>query len=252
MLAFVIQLVFPFLRKMMNQHHSFIKSCSQLSIFSNVDPPSETTPLLLSHERIKEEGESLNTDIGHEVLGISKPTPLPMKQMFMIGLVTFIEMIQFGMLFPFVYFMVKDFNVTDDPRQLGRYVGLIASSFSIAQFFTSLPWGWISDRVGRRPVILIGMAGNAITCILFGASKTFWFALTMRSACGLLNGTVGVTKSMIGEMTDSTNRGLAFAIWESSFGIGQIIGPAIGGLLAKPAETLPDIFGNSDFFKEYP
>lgn len=112
--------------------------------------------------------------------------------------------------------------MTEDPRKLGSYVGLIASSFSIAQFFTSLPWGWVSDKIGRRPVILFGMAGNAITCILFGMSETFWFALMMRSACGFLNGTVCVTKSMLGEITDSTNRGLAFAIWESSFGIGQI------------------------------
>jgi hypothetical protein len=57
---------------------------------------------------------------------------------------------------------------------------------------------------------------------------------------------------MLGEMTDSTNRGLAFAIWESSFGIGQIVGPALGGLLAKPAENYPSLFGNIPLFKTYP
>ena len=118
--------------------------------------------------------------------------------------------------------MVKDFNVTDDPRALGPYIGLMASSFSVAQFFTSLPWSWVSDRFGRKSVILISMAGNAITCALFGMSSTYYQALIMRSACGFLNGTIGVVKSMIGEITDSTNRGFAFALWESSFGIGQI------------------------------
>lgn len=118
--------------------------------------------------------------------------------------------------------MVKDFNVTDDLRKLGPYVGLIASSFSIAQFFTSLPWSWVSDRYGRKSVILLSMAGNAITFPLFGMSTTYTQALIMRSACGFLNGTIGVIKSMIGEITDNSNRGLAFALWESAFGIGQI------------------------------
>ena len=118
--------------------------------------------------------------------------------------------------------MVRDFNVTDDERNLGPYVGLMAASFSIAQFFTSLPWSWVSDRYGRKSVILLSTAGNAITFLLFGMSSTYYQAILMRSASGFLNGALGVVKSMIGEITDSSNRGFAFAIWESAFGLGQI------------------------------
>jgi MFS family permease len=73
--------------------------------------------------------------------------------------------------------MVKGFGIAADEKDIGWYVGMLASSFCLAQLFTSLPWGWISDRIGRRPVILIGLVGNAITCSLFGWSKSFGFAV---------------------------------------------------------------------------
>lgn len=63
-----------------------------------------------------------------------------MRQMLMICLVTFVEPVQFGMLFPFVYFMVRDFKVAQSETELGYYVGLLASSFCLAQLFSSLPW----------------------------------------------------------------------------------------------------------------
>ncbi|KAL2912472.1 hypothetical protein HK105_208044 [Polyrhizophydium stewartii] len=180
------------------------------------------------------------------------PTSLPFRQMFMICLVTFVEPVQFGILFPFVYFMVRDFGVAGDDRDLGFYVGMLASSFCIAQLFTSLPWGWMSDRAGRRPVILIGLVGNAITCALFGMSETYTFALVMRTLCGLLNGNIGVIKSMLGEITDATNRGIAFAYWESAFGIGTIVGPILGGFLVDPVGQFPGIFGGCELLRKFP
>ncbi|KAJ2998860.1 hypothetical protein HDV02_003970 [Globomyces sp. JEL0801] len=145
-----------------------------------------------------------------------------------------------------------DFGIAKDDRSLGVYVGMLSSVFCVAQLFTSLPWGWVSDRVGRRPVIIIGLLGNAVFCTLFGSSKTFAFAMVMRSLCGFLNGNVGVVKSMIGELTDSSNRGLAFAFWQTAYGLGAIVGPMLGGLLVNPVEQFPGIFGNSQLFKEYP
>jgi MFS family permease len=74
----------------------------------------------------------------------------------------------------------------------------------------------------------------------------------MRSLCGLLNGNVGVVKSMLGEMTDSTNRGQAFSYWESAYGLGSIFGPVLGGLLVNPAKQFPGWFGENALFIEYP
>ncbi|KAJ3321365.1 hypothetical protein HDV06_004350 [Boothiomyces sp. JEL0866] len=154
-----------------------------------------------------------------------QPTPLPRLQLFMICLITFVEPVQFGMIFPFVYFMVRDFGIAKNETEIGNYVGLLTSSFCLAQFLTSLPWGWASDRYGRRPILLIGLLGNTITCLLFGFSKTYTFAIIVRAFCGFLNGNLGVVKSMLGELTDETNRGRAFAIWEAAFGLGTIAGP---------------------------
>ncbi|KAH6573462.1 hypothetical protein BASA60_006010 [Batrachochytrium salamandrivorans] len=176
------------------------------------------------------------------------PTPLPFRQMLLICVVTFVEPVQFGILFPFVYFMVRDLGIATDDRDIGFYVGMLASSFCVAQLFTSLPWGWISDRYGRRPVLLFGLVGNIITCALFGTSETYAFALIMRTLGGLMNGNIGVIKSMIGEITDSSNRGIAFAYWESAFGIGTIVGPILGGLLVDPARQFPEWFGNCQLF----
>ena len=74
----------------------------------------------------------------------------------------------------------------------------------------------------------------------------------MRSLCGLLNGNVGVVKSMLGEMTDSTNRGQAFSYWESAYGLGSIFGPVLGGLLVNPVKQFPSLFEGNVLFTEYP
>ncbi|KAI9098680.1 major facilitator superfamily domain-containing protein [Phlyctochytrium arcticum] len=179
-------------------------------------------------------------------------TPLPKKQMAVVCLVTFVEPLQFGVLFPFVYFMVRDFHPEKSSHSLGGYVGLITSAFCIAQLFTALPWGWVSDKYGRKPVMIIGLAGNAIFMALFGISGSYTQAILFRTACGVLNGNVGVAKSVIGEITDDTNRSLAFSLWETAFGVGSIIGPAIGGLLTNPTEKLAFLFRNATVFKTHP
>lgn len=135
-------------------------------------------------------------------------TPLPFKTMLILCTVILAEPIALTILFPFVYFMVKDFGII--PSQIGYYVGFLASSFSFAQLLTSFWWGWLSDRIGRRPVLLIGLVGNAFSLLLFGLSHSLTWAILTRTMSGLLNGNIGVAKSVIGEITDSTNRGIYY------------------------------------------
>jgi MFS family permease len=138
------------------------------------------------------------------------PTPLPFKTMCILCFVILAEPISMTILFPFIYFMVRDFGIADE-KETGYYVGFIASSFSFAQFLTSVFWGWTSDRIGRRPVLLIGLIGNSVTNISFGLSKSLAWALTSRAACGFLNGNIGVAKCIMGEITDNSNKALAFS-----------------------------------------
>jgi len=81
-------------------------------------------------------------------------TPLPKGQMVVLLMVMLSESVQVQILFPFIYFMVESFHVTDDPRKIGQFVGLLGASFCAAQFLTSTLWGGLSDRFGRKPILV--------------------------------------------------------------------------------------------------
>ncbi|KAJ3411113.1 hypothetical protein HDV05_002722 [Chytridiales sp. JEL 0842] len=180
-----------------------------------------------------------------------QPTPLPMRIVSVLCVVIFSEPMSMTVLFPFVYFMVRDFGMADE-KDIGFYVGFIASSFSLAQFLTSIFWGWTSDKIGRRPVLLIGLIGNALTILAFGQSHSLAWAIASRAACGFLNGNIGVAKSVMGEITDATNQAKGFSIFGLVWALGMICGPMLGGLLTNPAQNFPSLFGNCVFLKENP
>ncbi|OZJ04906.1 hypothetical protein BZG36_02505 [Bifiguratus adelaidae] len=192
-----------------------------------------------------------------EIEALLGEKPFPRRQLFILCICRFAEPVCFTVLFPFMYFMVRDFHVTDDPNKIPYYVGYIASSFAIAQFW--LPWGYLSDRIGRRPVILMGLVGTITSIILFGLSQSYMWALLSRSLCGLLNGNVGVLKSMVAELTvdlSESQRARAFSLLPLMFGLGSILGPMLGGFLNHPVEQFPALFDGrgafTNFFRHYP
>jgi len=91
---------------------------------------------------------------------------------------------------------------------------------------TVLQWSRASDRVGRKPILLIGLIGTMASILCFGLSRTFIRLVLSRCLCGLLNGNIGVMKSAMGELTDSTNRAEAFAlmpvVWAAGASIGYV------------------------------
>ncbi|RKP07545.1 major facilitator superfamily domain-containing protein, partial [Thamnocephalis sphaerospora] len=178
-------------------------------------------------------------------------TPLPRGQLFLICAARFAEPVALTVLFPFMYF-VRDFKVTDDPNQTAYYVGILASVFAVSQFISGIPWGWLSDRIGRRPVVLLGLTTTTICTLLFGFSKSYAWAITLRVLAGLGNGNVAVLKSMVAEISDQTNQARAFSFIPMTYVLGSIVGPLIGGLLADPAQHYPDTFGRIALFRQFP
>ncbi|ORY08249.1 MFS general substrate transporter [Basidiobolus meristosporus CBS 931.73] len=185
--------------------------------------------------------------------GVATITPLPKQQLFIICVARIGEPVSMTILFPFIYYVrLFDFNFVKDESEIGYYAGFIASSFALAQVLTGIPWGMLSDRIGRRPVLLMGFFGTFLGTLLFGFSKSLAWAIVTRCICGLLNGSVGVIKSMVAEITDSTNQSVAFSLLPLMWGVGSIIGPTLGGLLAQPAKQYPSVFGQWEFFHTYP
>lgn len=93
--------------------------------------------------------------------------------------------------------MVSDLR---GPNNASFYAGLLVSAFAIAEASTAVLWGTLSDRIGRKPVILIGLAGTAISSLILGFASNYWVALLARLAGGLLNGNVAVMQTMVAEV----------------------------------------------------
>ncbi|KAG1749005.1 major facilitator superfamily domain-containing protein [Suillus paluster] len=180
-----------------------------------------------------------------------KPTPLPKGQLAALCAVRLVEPIAFTQLFPYVNEFMSDLHLTDDPSKIGFYSGLVESLFAISQLCSIYHWAKISDVIGRRPVIFVGIFGLAATTIMFGLSKSLAGVLVARCLGGLFSGNVAVIHSVLGEITDSTNQAVAFPIYGLTWPLGSIIGPLIGGTFSHPASKYPEIFGYQ-FLKDYP
>ncbi|EGW30377.1 uncharacterized protein SPAPADRAFT_143577 [Spathaspora passalidarum NRRL Y-27907] len=154
----------------------------------------------------------------------------PVRQMLIICLIRFSEPLAFTSLFPYVYFMIRDFQIAKSEQDISKYSGYLASSFAFCQFIFAVRWGKLSDRIGRKFILLIGLAGTSISLLLFGFSQNYYWALAARSLAGVLNGNVAVLRTAIGEIaTEKRHQPLAFSTLPLLFNFGAIIGPAIGG-----------------------
>ncbi|RLV87338.1 putative membrane protein [Meyerozyma sp. JA9] len=161
----------------------------------------------------------------------------PVWQMSVISLIRFAEPISFTSLFPYVYFMVRDFNVAEDPAEISRYTGYLAAAFSLAQFCCCIQWGRLSNRIGRKPVLITGLVGSAISLLIFGFATNFYVAMGARAMMGALNGNMAVIQTTVGEIaTERSHQTIAFSILPLLWNVGCVFGPLIGGsrFLTRP------------------
>ncbi|ETS83916.1 hypothetical protein PFICI_05792 [Pestalotiopsis fici W106-1] len=148
--------------------------------------------------------------------------------------------------------MVQDLNGGDD-TDASFYAGLLVSAYAVAEALTSMGWGMLSDRVGRKPVVLFGLVGVAISSLIFGLAKSYWVALLARFIGGALNGNVSVMQTMVAEMVKNpAHEPRAYATQPFVWTLGGIIGSAMGGFLAQPARFYPGLFPADGLFGRYP
>ena len=109
------------------------------------------------------------------------------------------------------------------------------TSYSAAQFLFSPIWGGLSDRIGRRPVLMIGLVGNTVFFTMFGLANTLMIALAARFLAGVFNGNIAVARAYIGDVSTPKQLATRMGLIGAAFGLGFTIGPFLGGELSSPA-----------------
>ncbi|KAJ9192704.1 hypothetical protein DTO164E3_811 [Paecilomyces variotii] len=189
-----------------------------------------------------ESSQDASHDQHNEGADTSTRSPLPVKQMLVLAMIALSEQTALNSISPYLPDMASSFPEVEK-EQVGVYVGTIASAFALAQFVTNYFWGWLSDRVGRKPVILLGTLLTAACFVAFGFCRTLWQAIVVQALMGVVNGNQGLVSTCLGEITDRSNQSKAFTYLPVLYGIGGITGPVLGGLL---------VFKNNPFNKDQP
>lgn len=149
-----------------------------------------------------------------------------------IFLTVFIDLIGFGIVMPLLPRYIERFGAE------GLMIGCVISSFSLMQFFFSPLWGRLSDRIGRRPVLLISNAGSALSYAMFAwasylqGTTGLWVLLASRVFAGICGANISVASAYIADITTPENRSKGMGMIGMAFGLGFILGPAIGSVAA--------------------
>lgn len=154
----------------------------------------------------------------------------PLWQMVVVSIMRFSEPLAFTSLFPYLYFMIRDFQIAPTEADISKYSGYMASSFAFCQFLFAMHWGKTSDRIGRKPVLIFGLLGTSVCLLTFGFSKNYYTAFAARAIAGALNGNVAVLRTTIGEIChENRHQALGFSTLPLLFNLGAVLGPLIGG-----------------------
>ncbi|KAJ6518019.1 major facilitator superfamily multidrug-resistance, DHA1 sub-family [Mycena vitilis] len=180
-------------------------------------------------------------------------TPIPKFQLFILLLIQFAEPATGLVIYPFVVQFVRDTGVTGgDETKTGFYAGMLESSFFLAEAMTVYQFGRLSDKYGRRPILLLAPLGLGISMLGFGLARTFWMLLSLRFIQGAFNGNLGVAKTAMNEISDPSNVADIFSSLQLMWSVGATLSPFIGGVLANPAAKWPDTLGKMELLRSHP
>lgn len=156
------------------------------------------------------------------------------RNLTILALTMIVIMLGFGMVVPIMPFLIDKMGAT------GSDLGWLVAVYALMQLIFAPIWGALSDRVGRKPVLMLGIVGYAIFLILFGLATQFWMLFLARSLAGILSS--ATYPSMMAFISDSTTpeeRGDGMGKLGAAMGLGVILGPGIGGWLAGDSLSLP-------------
>lgn len=152
----------------------------------------------------------------------------------------FLDLVGFGIVIPLTPFLAREFQAT--PLE----IGLLMAVYSVMQLFFSPLWGSLSDKYGRRPILLISLIGGALSYTLFAFAKTLVVLFVARALAGVFAATISTAHAYMADTTDESNRSKGMGLIGAAFGMGFIFGPLIGAGLA----TVGMHFGNQPPFSQ--
>jgi DHA1 family tetracycline resistance protein-like MFS transporter len=148
-----------------------------------------------------------------------------------IMLAVLIDMVAIGLIVPVLPGLVGTF--TNSPTEQTWWFGAVTLAFGVANFFGSPILGALSDRYGRRPVLLIGFSGLALSFFVTGLATALWMLIVVRLFSGAMQSNASVANAYVADITPAADRARRFGLLGAMFGMGFVIGPALGGLLGQ-------------------
>src|SRR5262245_22459201 len=159
---------------------------------------------------------------------MKKSSPL-----FPIFLIVLVDVLGLTIILPLLPFYAESLGATP------AVVGLIVSTYAACQLIAGPPLGHLSDRVGRRPVLLVSQMGTCVGFLILASAHVLWMVFLARIIDGLTAGNLTVAQAYISDVTEPENRAKSFGIIGIAFGLGFLVGPALSGYLAQFSHTYP-------------
>ena len=150
------------------------------------------------------------------------------RALYVLLLVVFINLVGFGLVIPLLPFYAQSLKA--EPWQITA----LFSAYSLGQFFAEPFWGRLSDRIGRRPVLIVTILANTASYIALAFAPNIWVAFAIRLVGGFGSGNISTIQGYMADVTPPEKRAGRMGLLGSAFGAGFVVGPALGGLLAHP------------------
>lgn len=144
-----------------------------------------------------------------------------------------LDLVGFGIVLPILPLYAERFGASP------ATIGLLVASFSLAQLTFAPVWGRVSDRVGRKPVLVVSLAGTAVGSLLTGIAGSLWLLFAARILDGISGASVSVAQAAVADLAPPEDRPRLFGYLGAAFGVGFVVGPAIGGLAALGGPEVP-------------